>query len=1036
MVIKTDEKRRNRKFLLLYTLLFGLSALLAFHYFPETGKRMVWKRDGLTQHYVALRYYAVWARSVLRSLLAGKPVFPTYNLHIGFGSDLFTTFQYYVIGDPFSLPAVLVPQKYLLPFHDAMILLRLYLAGVCFDRYCCAMGRRSLTGNLCGALLYVFGNFTLFGMRHPYFLNALIWFPLLLLGAERILREKKGGLFTTAVFLSCISNFYFFYMLVLLTVIYVVWRALRTWLLPCLSGRKGGERSGGPAPDRSLSARPAFEIVESEPETGFYPGNGRPGTVGEAWKKIGETALCFFSRGLLGVGLGMCLFLPVVLRFLQDPRISEGPAYAALYPAEYYLGFPEAFLSFGTKKALEYWTCLGYGAVGLLGVLVLFLLPGKKNRQLKAAWCGMLVMMLLPAAGAVLNGFSYPSNRWGWAFSLLTAYIAAAMVPEIPALSRGRMAVLFACLGVYAAACGAGGAPLTTMTELVIAGAAALAVRLLAPAKEQERGEKLRTGAAAVRRSLCSCVLVCAVLATAGIHGYVCFEKGRRNSDINQYKTDNYIGAMVASDAAGVRKIADEIGEEGFFRYSGRDLANNFSVLHNVSNTQYFWSLSDSSVVRFFTETGQANESVHIFDNLDNRTMLDEVAGVKYYIRSDGSLLPFGYHRLEGHKFDNRNLYPQEEEDPLPVFSFAMHENEYALPLGFTSERAISRTDWEALSLPRRQEALLQGIVLEDADVERYGLRKEEGETELSFTEKELTGLSFTEKELTELPQAEEGIEISRTEDGQLQFKVLDKDVVVRLAEGELEQTAGCETSVLFTDMSYAELSPADVERAAAILAAKTGEDLAKISRTPAAIETLDLSVKAKRNGETVSAKDVSYSLADNPWSTGRDDFLSCCGYSDDPLEAVTVKFPRRGVYTFREFKVVCQPMEDYPAQAEELRSCTLEDLDLHELPQSGATSRITGRITVPQAEEGGSGRRILCLQIPCSRGLQAFVDGQKAPLLQADTMFSALVLEPGTHEIELRYCTPGLAAGTLVSVGTAGAILFVFFLRRRRKKL
>ena len=982
---KIDEKKRDRKFLLLYTILFGLSALLAFHYFPETGKRMVWKRDGLTQHYVALRYYAVWARSVLRSLLAGKPVFPTYNLHIGFGSDLFTTFQYYVIGDPFSLPAVLVPQKYLLAFHDAMILLRLYLAGLCFDRYCCVMERRSLTGNLCGALIYVFGNFTLFGMRHPYFLNALIWFPLLLLGAEQILRRKKGGLFTAAVFLSCISNFYFFYMLVALTVVYVVWRALDIWLVPSLSGP--GKNAGR-----------------------------------EAWKKIGEAALCFFSRGLLGVGMGMCLFLPVVLRFLQDPRISEGPAYAALYPVEYYLGFPEAFLSFGTKKALEYWTCMGYGAVGLLGVLTLFLLPGRKNRQLKAAWCGMLAMILLPAAGAVLNGFSYPSNRWGWAFSLLTAYIAAAMVPEIPAMPRGRMAVLLVCLGVYAAACGVGGAPLTTMAELGIAAAAALAVRCPAPAGESSAGESGAGGAAAVRRGLRGCVLLCAVLATTGIHGYVCFEKGRRNSDINQYKTDNYIGAMVASDAAGVREIADEIGEDGFFRYSGRDLANNFSVLHNVSNTQYFWSLSDSSVVRFFTETGQANESVHIFDNLDNRTMLDEVAGVKYYIRSDGSLLPFGYHKLEGHKFDNRNLYPQEEADPLPVFSFAMHENAYALPLGFTSRGVISRSDWEALSLPQRQEALLQGIVLEDEDIEAHDLRKEEGETELLFTGRELDGL----------PRAEEGIEISRTAEGLLQLKVLDKDILVRLAEGEMEQTAGCETSVLFADMSYEELSAADAERAAAIQAAKTGEEPAKPSRTPAAIETLDLSVRAKRKGETVSDKEVSYSLADNPWSTGRDDFLSCCGYSDDPLEEVAVKFPRRGVYTFRELKVVCQPMEKYPAQAEELRACTLEDLDLHELPHSGATSRITGRITVPQAEKGSSGRRILCLQLPCSRGLQARVDGQKVPLLQADTMFSALILEPGTHEIELRYRTPGLAAGTLV---TLGSVLIALFLWRRRRQ-
>ena len=100
-------------FLLAYTILFILSGVLVFRYFPMAGKRMVWKGDGLSQHFTALSYYARWGRAVLESILSGHPAFPTFNLHMGYGSDLFTTLQYYVIGDPFSLPAVLVPQKYM-----------------------------------------------------------------------------------------------------------------------------------------------------------------------------------------------------------------------------------------------------------------------------------------------------------------------------------------------------------------------------------------------------------------------------------------------------------------------------------------------------------------------------------------------------------------------------------------------------------------------------------------------------------------------------------------------------------------------------------------------------------------------------------------------------------------------------------------------------------------------------------------------------------------------------------------------------------
>ena len=112
----------------------------------------------------------------------------------------------------------------------------------------------------------------------------------------------------------------------------------------------------------------------------------------------------------------------------------------------------------------------------------------------------------------------------------------------------------------------------------------------------------------------------------------------------------------------------------------------------------------------------------------------------------------------------------------------------------------------------------------------------------------------------------------------------------------------------------------------------------------------------------------------------------------------------------------------------EEPGAYTLEDLDLHELAGSGATDRITGRITL-------LGTRILCLQIPRCRGLRAYVDGVERPLLQADTMFSALVVEAGAHEIELRYATPGLIPGAVLSV-----LAFLLFaadaaagLRRRR---
>ena len=1004
---------------------------------------MVWKGDGLSQHYLALCYYARWGKAVLGSLLSGRPAFPTFNMHMGFGSDLFTTLQYYVIGDPFSLPAVFVPQRYMLEFHDAMIVLRMYLAGLSFDGYCRTMGRRDLTGNLCGALVYVFSTFALFGMRHPYFLNAMIWFPLLLTGAERILRGSKGRLFTIAVFLSCISNFYFFYMLVLMTVVYVVWRACRIFL----------------------------QYTK--------------------WVKVLLLlAGKFLARGVLGSAMGACFLLPILIRFVGDPRAAGETVYGKLYSLSYYTKLPEAFVAFGTDATLEYWTCLGFGGIGLVCVLLLILDTDREKKllDLRLAIAGMLLLTVLPSAGAALNGFSYPSNRWTWAFALLAGYITAVMVPSLARISWKKAVLLLVCINLYAVVCYLAHAHRSTYPEMALAAVAVLAsvflraaIRgngngavLTAAKPEADRaaaeseaspaaeGSPITSCPAAGCPSAASCplaertgqespaqvcpaqgsaaqgnaedgrlsdrlsgrlsdrsadsyrdpyrtpyrmtsvspalsaVLLAAVIGTTALHTYVDFIPGRMNSSLEEYHSRQYIEAMQASDAAGMKTL---IGNDRFYRYSGRNLANNFSLLHDVSNTQYYWSLSDGAIEQFFTETGQSNGMVHLYDNLDNRTMTDEIAGVRYQIRSDGSLLPFGYEKMEGLHYDNRELFEEKKDDPLPVFAFSIYENQYTLPLGFTCAKYLSRETYDSLTIPERQEALMQGILLEEEGVKG----------DILSNLKELKGdtLSFTGRTLPNRARAEEGIEILQNDEAGVCLEVRDTEKAVFLEN--TEETGGCETGVLFTGMDYAALPDASAE-----------EQLRWTNTDP-----VEIKVTAKRDGHTVSTKKVAYTLPDNPWKTGRTDFLSSCGYSDQPLSKIRLKFSRPGFYSFRSLQVVCQPMEAYPAQAEALREYVMEETDLHELPGSGATDRITGKVTLPE-------RRLLCLQIPRCRGMRAFVDGQETELLQADTMFSALLLEAGTHEIELRYRTPGLSAGAAVSV-IAFVVFFAVLCRRSK---
>ena len=57
---------------------------------------------------------------------------------------------------------------------------------------------------------------------------------------------------------------------------------------------------------------------------------------------------------------------------------------------------------------------------------------------MKAGFLLLNLFLLVPFAGHVLNGFSYVSNRWLWAYSMLIAYIFVKVYPELFTLKRAE----------------------------------------------------------------------------------------------------------------------------------------------------------------------------------------------------------------------------------------------------------------------------------------------------------------------------------------------------------------------------------------------------------------------------------------------------------------------------------------------------------------------------------------------------------------------------------------------------------------------
>lgn len=367
---------KKRYLFLTYTILFAILCMIVFYPFFTNHLSLIWGRsgeDGTSQHLASLLYYGDYIRTFFSNLIHGNFQFPMWNNSIGFGSDILTTLNYYAIGDPLNIVYVFANKANASYLYTFMTLFRAYLVGISFIIFGCYF-KKNPYGILIGSFTYIFsGVFLNFAIRHPFFLNPMIYLPLLIIGVEKIYRKEKPYLFTIMVAISAMSNFYFFYMLTAVAVIYALIR---------------------------------FPVYK---EAGFFKNLGR-----------------FAGWYILGLGLSMILLLPVIIAFMGNARSSSGVNYFSifLYQRKYYQSLILQSIGFHLPGR---GTSLNFIALAYCGGIVLLLKKSKERFPYKASLILGVVFTLFPIFAYVLHAFSYPMNRWHFAL----AFIIGAVLMEV-----------------------------------------------------------------------------------------------------------------------------------------------------------------------------------------------------------------------------------------------------------------------------------------------------------------------------------------------------------------------------------------------------------------------------------------------------------------------------------------------------------------------------------------------------------------------------------------------------------------------------
>ena len=138
----------------------------------------------------------------------------------------------------------------------------------------------------------------------------------------------------------------------------------------------------------------------------------------------------------VGILLSSFILLPTLHAYLNNPRVMENAGYAAsvLYDYEYYRFLPEAL--FEPYFVPGYHTVLGFSVLAFIPLTLLF--TGKGHPRLKILLLVSFVMLCLPFVGRIMNGMSYATNRWSYAFVFYGSFSLVELYDEMKNLSRAE----------------------------------------------------------------------------------------------------------------------------------------------------------------------------------------------------------------------------------------------------------------------------------------------------------------------------------------------------------------------------------------------------------------------------------------------------------------------------------------------------------------------------------------------------------------------------------------------------------------------
>lgn len=937
-----------------YTVLFILVASCLFGPMLLTGHTLIWNTDAYNQH---LPLLANFRQTVLNWLTKPGHPWPNWNFQWGLGTDTFQVYSYYTLGDVFAYLALLFPAAKITLAYQVIVIVRMYCVGLAFVWFAQHLVQRPLT-IMAGTMTYLVNAYLIYAsVAQPFFTTPFILFPILVVQIERILQRGSSWPLTLTFIWMLLSNYYLAFILGIGSGLYLLLRL----------GTHYRERW--------------FD-----------------------WRMYGQ--FLFASVTSLLVTAGM--LIPEIWGITHSTRIGATFANGLkVYPAYYYVLLPKQLIN-GDDWHFMYWSALGVTSVIVAALVNVY---RQMRRWPVISWSLLLglVMMLIPAVGAMFNGGMSPSNRWTLLLYLPLAISVMMLVEDLPTLDHQTVKWIVIITAMYL---------VVLIGTFIFQNDDQLVLPLIALLLTAGMIVASATGFLPHARGwLVGLILVNTLL--NGLYAVLPYDGSYAKEMLNRGEYQS----IVANRYGGLdRSLTRQPGyriNTLVDQYPTAQKKNYNDLTSGLANIGSYFSLQNQYLGQFSTELGNRQYETNVpLQQVDNRTVWNHFLGVKDLFGQTTTKnqfdVPAGYeiNQTTAPKvdFDHGQATDATSKADLVTTQTTRYQTKQAFPLLYWQDRLIQHSP---SNMSAKERALASGVVVNAGLTDRQ--RRQLLTADLTGNVKSVP-VKWISNRLTKLNPAN--------------WQVTDPEATAYLRPTKRKVAHPSEVQLAIEQIKFKPFSRRET------IKYLVKHDQEQELRPGTAVNTKFQHYVHWRKLFLHGQPDQSYTLTFNkrfelqqPPQT-RTSFYKVVKHAVINLGVVQHKLPKQisvtsdqlGTYQIRAKLNVIDLGPKYQAEVATIQRHALRQVRFGQ-------DYVQGTITTPRAG-------ILTSSIPYSTGWQVFVDGHRQRTLRTNTAFMGVYLPAGQHQVKFTYQTPWLQLGRQVSwLGLIwfGLAVIVTMVKKRR---